>query len=229
MKYINHIIDPDRLLLAWQSLDKDFRKRIAVAELISKENKIVLKYIENQEVEEAKTWGFVGFPSFKISKKEYNDNVLETFLRRLPPRSRSDFSKFLEGLHLPSNIKVSEFALLGYSEAKLPGDGFSLVHPFDNAKPPFELLADVSGFQYYEGPKMNLKNGDIVSLEVDRRNSLDSNAIQINIQGHKIGYINRLQRDSFQNWLERYEVRAEIERLNGTPEHPRAKIFVEIL
>lgn len=228
MKQIKNIVEPQRLLLVWQSANRDFRKRVGVAILDKVGDDCALTYLDNDEVKEARDRGFDGYPSFKYQTKNSYQNVLETFTRRLPPESRSDYPEFLGNLHISPEAKISKFALLGYSEAKLPGDGFSIVHTFEEANAPFQILTEVCGFQYYVSSKMDLKVGDKVSFMEESENPVDSNALQIITNGKVIGYINRLQLNAFHKWLSNNTLIAEIERLNGSPENPKAMLFVEV-
>jgi len=65
-------------------------------------------------------------------------------------------------------------------------------------------------------------------IKEEAENPVDSNALQIITNGKVIGFINRLQLNTFHKWLSHNTLIAEIERLNGTPEHPKAIIFVEV-
>ena len=60
MHFIEHIIEPQKLLLAWQSSDEQHRTRYIVAELFrTPENKIDLIYLKNsQDFHKAKKKGF---------------------------------------------------------------------------------------------------------------------------------------------------------------------------
>src|SRR5262245_59890083 len=109
--WIEHICEPSRLLLAWQAPEhmKD-RKRFAVGELVRVGNDCTLRYFENDEVREAKNLGFAGYPAFRLERTEY-PNALSTFLRRLPPRGRPDFSNYIAHFRLPPSVAMSDFAL----------------------------------------------------------------------------------------------------------------------
>ena len=61
-----------------------------------------------------------------------------------PPRSRGDFGRFLGALRIKADAEISDFALLGYSGAKLPDDDFTVIHPFENASVPFEFMVVLS-------------------------------------------------------------------------------------
>lgn len=114
MHFIEHIIEPNKLLLAWQSLDEKDSTRYIVAELNRAENKkITLIYLINTEdFRKAQNKGFESYPAFPDIAKTY-DNVFDTFMRRLPPRTRRDFPQYLEGLRLKPDVQLNDFALLG--------------------------------------------------------------------------------------------------------------------
>ena len=57
----------------------------------------VFRYLDNKEdFTNAIKEGFVCYPAFRKLNQEYSEGVLETFLRRIPPRKRGDFNKYLE-------------------------------------------------------------------------------------------------------------------------------------
>lgn len=150
MRYIEHLVETDRLLLSWQAQDSTQRTRYVVGEVVRNGNDVALNYFKNSDdYKDACTHGFSGYPAFQTKLEgPHNNQVLEAFNRRLPPKSRSDFGRFLEirGINLANNL--SEFTLLGYAGAKLPDDGFELVHPFENVEAQFELIIEIAGFRY---------------------------------------------------------------------------------
>ncbi|GAH47357.1 unnamed protein product [marine sediment metagenome] len=191
MRYIEHIVEPDRLLLSWQA--KSERLRMLVAELIRNDNDADLVYLkDSEEFSKAQNWGFEKYPGFD-TEKEVHENVLGSFMKRLPPRSRGDFSRFLDALRIKPEAKdeISDFALLGYSGAKLPDDDFTVIHPFENASPPFELLLPVRGYQYYQEqlPLTKLSEDMQADFEAEPDNEFDPEAIKIIINHVIAGYV----------------------------------------
>jgi hypothetical protein len=122
---------------------------------------------------------------------------------------------------------VSDFGLLGRTEAKLPSDGFSLVDPLNGANARCDLMLEVAGYRYY-APVADLTVGDSLTIQREHNNEHDPNAVAFRVADQKIGNINRLQADTFQQWLSEREVSAIVERLNGLPGRPRAFAFVRV-
>jgi hypothetical protein len=115
---------------------------------------------------------------------------------------------------------------LGYSEAKLPNDGFSFVDTLEDACVPGEFLLELAGYRYYEPSLSEIDIGSPVLLERERTNEFDPNAVKATHRDRKIGYINRLQAPAVGRWVDEGRVSAVLERLNGKPEKPRAFLFV---
>jgi hypothetical protein len=150
MRFIEHIIEPTKLLLAWQASDEKHRIRYIVAELNRVGEEISLTYLpKTNDFAKAQEHGFEAYPAFQDINKTHH-NVLDAFMRRLPPRTRGDFPQYLEGLRLRMNAQISDFALLGYSGAKLLSDGFSLIHPFDHVNGSCELLLEAAGYRHIQ-------------------------------------------------------------------------------
>lgn len=228
MNRIKHVIDPERLLLVWQAPEGKSRNRYVVGELRQCHGEVVFRYFPNtEEFKNANAEGFVCYPAFRKTGQEYNQGVLDTFLRRLPPRKRGDFAKYLEQWRLASHVEISDFALLGHTGAKLPNDGFTLINPFDNVEPPYEFYIEVAGFRYYQDSVSIQDIGvgmDAVFIS-EPDNEYDGNAVRIEVAGKKIGYVNKVQSKSFMRWLQHYRITACVERINGTNDRPLIYIF----
>jgi hypothetical protein len=230
VRWIEHIREPRKLQLVWQAPDeKKDRTRRAVGEIFLEGSTYVLRYYRNTpDVNRALELSYQGYPAFDIRQELHSRDVLAAFMRRLPPRSRADFPEYLRGLRIKSDAKVSDFALLGYSEAKLPGDGFSLVDTLEDAEVPSELLLDVAGYRHQDQKLSAESIGKMVRLEPEPTNKFDSNAIQIMLEGGRIGYVNKLQTPTVSRWLQTADVSAFVEKLNGRVDWPRAYIFLQV-
>lgn len=232
MRYIEHIIEPEKLLLSWQTsqTDKD-RGRMFVGELIRKADDADLVYLlDSDEFSQAQALGFEEYRGFPKSER-IHENVLFAFMKRLPPRSRGDFGKYLDSLRIRKGSEISDFALLGYSGAKLPDDDFTVIHPFENATPPFEFLLYVQGYRYYTErlPFDKIKLEQEATFQAEPDNKYDPKAIKVIIGGTHSGYVCRGLIKSFHKWFKMgYEINASIERKNGTIEHPEIYLYVSV-
>jgi hypothetical protein len=208
--------------------------RYIVAELLRHDEDADLVYLrENDDYKMAKSLGFDGeYPGFPADRD--HQKVLSAFMRRLPPRQRNDFNQFLEAIRIRPGTSISDFALLGYAGAKLPGDDFCIIHPFDQADPPFELLLLISGYRYYQVtvPYEAIKPGMIARFECQPKNMQDPQAIRIvipEVSPETAGYVCRGLLPQFHIWIKSaYMIEARVERLNGTTEHPLVYLYVAI-
>ena len=66
-------------------------------------------------------------------------------MRRLPPRNREDFADYLQVHGLSAPFELSDVALLGYTGARLPSDGFALVPEFPEDIRPCDYVMEVTG------------------------------------------------------------------------------------
>jgi len=232
MNFIRNIVEPDRLLLSWQlPKDEPDRQRMMVAEIHRTKDSANLTYlIDTEEFNQAKEKGFKEYPGYPVKNASYG-NVLSAFVKRIPPRKRKDFPRFLESIRIQEDSNVSDFALLGYSNAILPGDNFTFIHTFENAEPPFEFLTQIQGYRYHMDGVLyeSLDKGIKVDFQKEPDNQYDSKAISVLFDGKRSGYICRGLIDSFHKWIDRgFQISANIEKINGTAEYPIVYIFVNV-
>ena len=238
---IERMVEPRTLLLAWQAADslRSDRFRWVVAIIESNGKDCTLRYLregaefrtlnEGRAFAQLHSLGFQGYPAFSLTRPVHDEGVLHTFMRRLPPRSRSDFREYAQQFRLSPELELSDFALLGQTGAKLPSDGFSLVDPLDPEASHCDLMLEIAGYRYH-APAENagMRIGMPVELRQEPENAHDPNAVMILAGDRKVGFVNRLQAPTFRRWLETRRVTGVIERLNGTVGHPRAFIFVRV-
>lgn len=230
LNIIKHIHEPKTLLLVWQPPEGTSRARCIVGQLVrSGHNGIVtLEYLKDtDDFVKATELGFEGYPAYKNVNNTYSNGVVDTFLRRLPPRSRGDFSQYLKQLRLDIDSEISDFALLGYSGAKLPSDGFSIINPFYDVIGPCEFLTEVAGFRYRDVSINDVKIGDEVMFIPEPENEYDPNAIKVILTDKHIGYVNKGQLKAFHDWLLNGDLKACIERINGRANRPLIYLYVQ--
>lgn len=233
MTPIHHIVEPDGLLLTWQPQDEQAqtRTRRVVGEIRrNSEGELTFKYLKGTtDYLKAEEAGFKGYPAFEVRADENVSGVIDSFLRRLPPRKREDFADFLALHRLPYPFNYSDIALLGYTGARLPSDGFALVPIFPDGAVPCDYIMEIAGFRHApDASAENLAVGDAVSFAVDSSNPVDQDAIGIFHGGVRVGYVNRALKDSFRRWLDSHHVAATVERMNGKPERPLIYLRVAV-
>ncbi|WP_332855143.1 HIRAN domain-containing protein [Duganella sp. S19_KUP01_CR8] len=234
MNQIEHIIDPNRLLLVWRAgANAQCRTRRVVAEIVKSPDSdgLTLRYTKGTpDFENAKGEGFLGYPAFDLKQAEHTHNVLDSFIRRLPPRKRDDFPNYLSRHRLPIHQSISDLALLAYTNAKLPSDGFELYPDLTNARPPFELVFEVAGFRHQDvRSSEDIYIGDPIVLKSEPDNPHDGFAVAVYHSGAKIGYIDRAQSPAFSEWMRKgYSLNASVERINGKPERPLVYIYLTV-
>jgi len=228
MQFIEHIIEPTKLLLTWRSPDEQQRTRFIIGELNRVGDEISLTYLNNTaDFANAVQMGFSSYPAFQDTAIAHH-NVINTFMRRLPPRSRGDFSQYLEGLRLKPDAQLSDFALLGYSGAKLPADGFSLIHPFENVNTACELFIEATGYSQMVKDS-NINAGDAVAFTLEQNDDVHEEAILISVHDKPVGYITRALIPTFKQWLIDKRISgAWVEKTNGTQTKPTLYLLVKI-
>lgn len=229
-RFIEHLVEPQRLLLCWQAHESKKRSRFHVGQLVKQDDLVVLQYSDDDEMAQAKAAGFRGYPAFPLKQLLHSHQVMEAFTRRLPPRNRRDFAHYLKLRALPENAKVSDFALLGYTGAKLPDDGFELVHPFDAPPPVFEVLIEVAGFRYEaEVAVETLQAGDSIQFAEEPENCIDPEAIRMEYKSQKLGYVPRGHLTMLHRMLsEGAKLEGEIFRINGTSARPLVYVLTQV-
>lgn len=240
MHWIEALYEPVQLILAWQPAALDgsrFRWAVAVLRPVE-DGEIELRYLEPGEefeglnsgktFEELRALGYSGYPAFSMGRSIHRAGVRAALLRRLPPRQRSDFGAYAAQFRLREPERLSDFALLGRTEAKVPSDGFSIVDPLDPQVDCCDLLLEIAGYRHYMDGVPQLEVGRPVQIAEEPDNEFDSNAVSTLVDGIKIGNINRLQAAAFLGWLQTHCVEATVERVNGNAERPRVFLFVTI-
>lgn len=231
---LRHIVEPERLLLTWQPLDENApqRTRRVVAEIFVSTDGVWTFHYQKDSPDFAKAWeaGFRGVPAFDVNGDTFTQGVHDTFLRRLPPRKREDFAEFLALHRLPFPFKGTDLALLGYTGAKLPSDGFALVPEFPVDAPPIDFMLEVAGARHLPAADIaSLKCGELVQFELDTENPVDQDALALLYHGQRIGYVNRALRNTLYTWLQNCQVTATVERVNGKPERPLVYLRLQVV
>jgi hypothetical protein len=239
--WIEHTSEPKELLLTWQALPSaPDRLRWAVGRLWKDGEETVFDYLRGEafdalnlgrSFDALREAGYSGYPAFDMNRPPeggYRDRVLEAFLRRVPPATRSDFPDYLAHYHVGRSTLLSPLALLAVTEARLPSDGFFLVDPLDASATCVDVVFEVADFRHYEHDGVCVAPEDLLELAPEYSNPKDPDAVQVKADGQVIGYVNRLQAATVRKWLKQRLVGCRIARLGGSPDSPRAYAFLRV-
>ncbi|MDI9349178.1 MAG: hypothetical protein QM537_04150 [Candidatus Symbiobacter sp.] len=256
MQLIKKIFEPNRLFLVWQKLEvladqkRPAGKRYKIAEITKNDNKIFsFKYLSSTpSFADAKKSGFDDYPAFKIQAEPFiGETVLSAFNNRIFNQKRRDLSDFLTYWGIAPDVKISDFALLGYSGGELPSDNFTFVVDYDRAELPLEIPTLVVGVRYFLDQNADFKQNiygdnkkiadDVldsmkISLIPEPENQDDPMAIKVVMERPwpgKLGYINRVLAEQVTPWLKDRKVATDVLRVNGTPESPNILLKLTVM
>ena len=130
---------------------------------------------------------------------------------------------------LAAPFKLSDMALLGYTGARLPSDGFALIPEFPPDAAPCDYVMEVAGTRHLlQSSLTDLHVGDAVSIQPDPTNEVESDALAVVHDGHHIGYVNRALKGTLYRWLRTGRLTATVERQNGKPSRPLVFVRVSV-
>lgn len=230
-RYVKKIIEPKELFLMWKDKSGS-RHKVGI---LKKDSFQYLPH-DSEDMMKAFDNGFSGFPAFNLDHLEHQ-NSLSVFMRRCPPKDRRDFDLYLEAFSLDPNSEdvqnISDFTLLGYTGAYVPNNPFNLVNPFSNQEQSFGFVMQVAGahHNYFKNrsPEDIKVEGKSLSIAREYNNPHDPKAVALSLDGEVFGRIQRGMTDSFIEWIEQERIESiNIQRVNGSVEHPYAYAFVQI-
>lgn len=148
-------------------------------------------------------------------------------MRRLPPRSRGDYAQYLEQFRLRPETRVSDLALLAYTGATLPSDGFGILDPLDEPAGAFDVLLTVAGVRHV-APNVaaGLRVGAAAALVPEEDNVHDADAVAVQVSGVHVGYVPRPQARGMRRVLAIANFDAQVARVNGTAHRPQVRLLV---
>jgi hypothetical protein len=233
MSPLTYIVEPEGLLLLWQPAGGNtlgLTRRIVGKILVDPFGVTVFRYLRNDEdFAAACSQGFQGFPAFDLKTEETREGVVAALLRRLPPRGREDFDQYLAQHGLPTPFPFSDLALLAYTGARLPSDGFCVVPVFPAGVSRCDYVTEVAGLGYtFDGDVSSIQPDDQVQFFVEPSNQVDQDAVAIYLGARKLGFVNRGLRRAFNDWIEHRNVSGYIFRVNGSSQRPRVFVRVNV-
>lgn len=178
------------LCLLWQN--QLTRQWYHVANLIYLKNGAYMFSYENDKekrgLKEALKNGYHLHPAFPDREKEYYSRKLfSTFARRLPNKSRKDYTALLELNNL--SVDSDEFEILSATGGRLISDNYEFVRPIQMEKNQFFIDFYVRGWRHYNSEDRVISDLEKVYLEVDENNPKDIDAVAVKDDRGIIGFV----------------------------------------
>ncbi len=206
--------DTDKIYLSWRQ--SQGKRRFIVGELYKENDNYFFKYC-SEKLEIAKAEGFDNYPAFPDTSRIYENDVLNTFSRRLINPARSDYEKFLK-YWCAENFKNNNFVILGLTGARLQTDNFEFIAP--HYEVPAAFRTELAGLHHTdENLLLEIKNTNPteygkITLESEPENKYDSNAVKVLYNGKSLGYIKVIHSESVFNSIQKgFKAEAEIKNI----------------
>lgn len=240
MRFIEHLMTPEKLLVIWQAMNpqnnENTGKRFVVGEVRSNGGDWVLEYYDNADTQEAQShFHFKGMTAYPYEAgKTYTNNVKDILSKRIASPSRADYADYLRSYRIPPEQAetLTTMQILAYTRGELTGDGFSFFPDLKNMQPPFDLMIEIAGFRHCDG--MNIEPitslmDQKVHFKHEPHNHQDQNAIAVYMDDTHLGYMPRGYNQFFaQTALSQYSCDAWITKINGTIERPKISFLVQV-
>jgi hypothetical protein len=185
--------------------------------------------VDTPDFNKARQRGFDSYPAFQHLYSIHENGVMDALMRRLPPKTRADYPQYLEGFRIrPSDSNnLSDFALLGYTGARLPSDGFGIINPFYQIAEPFEFLLEAAGYRYI--PNLTIDYDAHANFKMDFHDTLQENVIKIFVGDQHIGYVTRALIPYVSEWMQTNRILdAWVEKKNGNPDQPIIYLYMKV-
>lgn len=231
MIYVHNLLKTDTLYLTWQSnINKKSRYCVGTIKRMYTDEVEFSYNTGTTQFEEALKEGFKGYPAFKISNEPYTMGVLSTFMKRLPPRSRKDFKKYLVNHHLDIDFSGTDYELISHTGIQLPSDGFDIIPDLSDAQIPFDYMMEVAGTRHNLSLEdfESLPIGSSIQLESEPENEWDCDAIAMYSNSKKIGYLNRLLCKSMRNLIEHKSLTCLVAKKSGNESRPLIHALIQV-
>jgi len=174
------------IYLVWRKGRGSRRKIVGVIKKNATEG-VRFKYIE-KGVEEAQQEGFTPYIDFPDTSKEYSENVLDIFGKRLIKSERSDIQKYHDFWAIDPNFNEDKYYLLAHTQGMLSTDNFEFLADFYPVKN-LIFVSEVCGLSLSKLSPETLSIGDVLTYQLEKNNPFDKNAVKVYKGKLEIGYV----------------------------------------
>ncbi|KAA6301604.1 MAG: hypothetical protein EZS26_002210 [Candidatus Ordinivivax streblomastigis] len=175
----------DKIYLSWR-VSKGY-PRIIVGEILPKAEDVNFKY-SKEGLNEAKRYGFVGYPGLKFDEMEHK-NVLNLLSKRLINTDRSDAGELLDFWNIEHEYKDNKLYVLAMTQGMTPTDNFEFLANFKLEK---ELcfVTDIAALTYSKFDLCRVSNGTQLTFEKENLKE-DEFAVKVLFNNDYVGYIKK--------------------------------------
>ena len=213
-RWISHFSEPSRLLLAWRGTRSKRRTHaLRCRQAIAQRKRCHAALSERARGRKAQEARVSGISSLQVRSARTSARRACGLSSPIAATSPAGFDAYKAQFRLKPDLGLTDFALLAYTGARLPSDGFSVVDKLEDVRAPSELVLEIVGHRHWVTKlKSPLHIGEALDLLPEPENPVDKNAVVMKARGNVVGYVNRLQTAAFQKWLREGSVEATLDR-----------------
>lgn len=220
--------------LVWK--DPNSRQRFVVGRLWF-DSKYHFQYFSNNNqtnisncgVNLATRYGFRKLEPFQDMNVYTSDTLFNVFNRRLPNRTRPDFSKLVEEYEL--NLNCTTMELLEATGGRLATDTLEFITPFTiEESGEFDIDFYIAGWRYYEGKSIidKLIPGTQLTLDLEPENKYDPFAIKVlGPENVMLGYVPIYYSRYLDEAVKNSNYNAYVKKI-GSSDNPQLRVLVNV-
>jgi hypothetical protein len=175
--------------LSWRKGHGSRRHIVGVLKRNSTEG-VRFSYLK-EGVERAMADEFSPYTEFPDIEKEYRENVLEVFGKRIMKSERSDISDFYDFWEVDTRYKDDVFYLLAHTQGLNPADNFEFLAEYNPTKT-LRFLTDLAGLSVLKLPVGAMQPGDKLTYKPEPSNEHDKDAVLVFKGKTPVGYIKKI-------------------------------------
>jgi hypothetical protein len=216
MKELGHIY------LSWRKGPGSRRHIVGVLKRNATEG-VRFAYLK-EGVNKARADEFSPYTEFPDTEKEYKENVIEVFGKRIMKSERSDISDFYDFWEVDPKYKDDIFYLLAHTQGLNPADNFEFLAEYNPTKN-LRFLTDLAGLTTFKLPVGSLEAGDKLTYKPEPTNAFDKDAVLVLKDQTPVGYIKKIHCKVFQKRKGRpFQLTVKAVENNGFVK----KVFVQV-
>lgn len=179
----------DAIYLSWRSGINTGRKVIGMLKKHD-DGRYTFAY-DQEEVEKAKTEGFLPYTELPDTTTVYNGTILDVFAQRLMKSVRTDISTFYDFWEIEAQNTSDKYYLLAHTQGLLPTDNFEFLADY-NPVPGLHFMTDLTRLSEEHLPANTVLVGDELTFKLDTGNVYDDKAVKVFKGEKEIGFIKRI-------------------------------------